>query len=65
LKEKIIPASKEVFDATPGRLSLWEIRYLELLDAQRTLFEAKQQYLEALVTYHQTHADVNDWSAEI
>jgi cobalt-zinc-cadmium efflux system outer membrane protein len=58
LKEKIIPASQQVFDATQEGYRYGKFGYLDLLDAQRTLFEAKQQYLEVLVTYHQTHADV-------
>ena len=58
LKEKIIPASQQVFDAVQEGYRHGKFGYLDLLDAQRTFFEAKQQYLEVLVAYHQTHADV-------
>jgi outer membrane protein, heavy metal efflux system len=30
---------------------------LDVLDAQRTLFEARGQYLEALATYHRAVAE--------
>jgi cobalt-zinc-cadmium efflux system outer membrane protein len=58
LKEKIIPASQQVFDATQEGYRYGKFGYLDLLDAQRTFFEAKQQYLAVLVMFHQTHADV-------
>ena len=58
LKEKIIPASQQVFDAVQEGYCYGKFGYIDLLDAQRTFFGAKQQYLEVLVTYHQTHADV-------
>ena len=35
-----------------GKFSL-----LDVLDAQRTLFEAKGQYIEALATYHKAVAE--------
>jgi cobalt-zinc-cadmium efflux system outer membrane protein len=34
------------------------VDYLNVLDAQRTLFEAKGQYIEALSAYHKARADV-------
>ena len=32
--------------------------YLEVLDAQRTLFDARQQYVEALIRYHKAVAEI-------
>ena len=32
--------------------------YLDVLDSQKTLFEAKGQYLDALADYHKAVADV-------
>ena len=32
--------------------------YLEVLDAQRTLFEVRSRYLEALARYHKLVADL-------
>jgi cobalt-zinc-cadmium efflux system outer membrane protein len=58
LKKKIIPASQQAFDAASEGYRQGKFGYLDLLDAQRTLFQARQQYLDMLVLYHQTHADV-------
>ena len=57
LKEKIIPASQQVFDAASEGYRQGKFGYLDLLDAQRTLFQARQQYIDMLVLYHQAHAD--------
>ena len=32
--------------------------YLEVLDAQRSLFEARQQYVESLIRYHKAVAEI-------
>ena len=58
LRDKIIPASQEAFEAAREGYLNGKFGYLDLLDAQRTLFQAKQQYLDLLVLYHQTHANV-------
>lgn len=58
LRDTIIPASEKVFDAAREGYTQGKFGYLDLLDAQRTLFQAKQQYLNLLVLYHQTHADL-------
>ena len=58
LRDKIIPASQQAFDAASEGYRQGKFGYLDLLDAQRTLFQSRQQYLDMLVLYHQTHADV-------
>lgn len=58
LKDKIIPASEKAFDAARQGYDQGKFGYLDLLDAQRTLFQAKQQYLDLLLIYHQTHANL-------
>jgi len=58
LREKIIPASQQAFDAAREGYSQGKFGYLDLLDAQRTFFQAKQQYFDLLVLYHQAHANV-------
>jgi cobalt-zinc-cadmium efflux system outer membrane protein len=58
LRDTIIPASEKAFDAAREGYTQGKFAYLNLLDAQRTLFQAKQQYLNLLVLYHQTHADL-------
>ncbi|OHB55186.1 MAG: hypothetical protein A2Y07_08070 [Planctomycetes bacterium GWF2_50_10] len=58
LKDKIIPDSEKAFDAAREGYTQGKFGYLDLLDAQRTLFQAKQQYLDILVIYHRTHANL-------
>jgi cobalt-zinc-cadmium efflux system outer membrane protein len=58
LKGKIIPASQQAFDAASEGYRQGKFGYLDLLDAQRTLFQSRQQYIDMLVLYHQAHTDV-------
>ena len=57
LKNKIIPASQQAFDAASEGYKEGKFGYLDLLDSQRTLFQARQQYIDILVLCHQAHAD--------
>ncbi|MFW5906325.1 MAG: TolC family protein [Desulfobia sp.] len=58
LQEDIIPASREVFTAKKEGYQDGEFPFLELLDAQRVLFESQQRYNEALVSYHLAIAEI-------
>lgn len=55
LRDIIIPASQQAFNAAQEGYSYGKFGYLDLLDAQRTFFQARQQYIDMLVLYHQTH----------
>ncbi|MBC8427083.1 MAG: TolC family protein, partial [Deltaproteobacteria bacterium] len=35
-----------------------KFRYLDVLDAQRTLFDAQAKYIEALANYHEASVEV-------
>ena len=59
LETKIIPGAQSVFDAAQEGYKYGKFSHLEMLDAQRTLFEVKQQYIETLASYHKARADVN------
>ncbi len=54
LRERILPAATGTFDAINSAYRQGKFGYLDVLDSQRTLYEARQQYLEALTAYH-TH----------
>ena len=58
LREQILPAAEESFEATTLGYQAGKFGFLEVLDAQRTLFEVKGQYVEALAAYHQARAEV-------
>lgn len=58
LQSEILPGAASAFDAASKGFLYGKFSYLEVLDAQRTLFLAKNQYLSALTEIHQAHADI-------
>jgi len=58
LQEQILPAAEQSFAAADLGYREGKFGFLEVLDAQRTLFEVKGQYIEALAAYHQARAEV-------
>ncbi|MGR3219573.1 MAG: TolC family protein, partial [Candidatus Anammoxibacter sp.] len=53
LRESIIPDARTVFESATEWYRRGKFSYLQVLDAQRTLFGIREQYINALVTYHQ------------
>ena len=58
LQNEVLPAAEEAFQATQEGYSLGKFGFLDVLDIQRTLFETRGRYLEALATYHKAVADL-------
>ncbi|OPZ96853.1 MAG: Cobalt-zinc-cadmium resistance protein CzcC precursor [Planctomycetes bacterium ADurb.Bin412] len=58
LRDTIIPAARQSFAAAREGYQQGKFGYLDLLDAQRTLFQVRQQYLDILLLYHQSHTDI-------
>ena len=58
LRDEMMPGAQSAFDAINEGYRQGKFGYLEVLDAQRTLFEARGQYLEALAAYHTAVAEV-------
>lgn len=58
LKTQTLPAAQNAFKATKTGFRLGKFNFLSVLDAHRTLFNAKSQYLRALTHYHQAIAEV-------
>lgn len=52
LRQEIIPGAQSAFDAASRGYRLGKFGFLDVLDAQRTLFRVKAQYLQALSDYH-------------
>ena len=52
LEAELLPAAKQAYDGTHTAYVEGKVGYLQVLDAQRTLFEARRQHLEALVAYN-------------
>jgi cobalt-zinc-cadmium efflux system outer membrane protein len=58
LKNDVIPGSVSAFEAAGEGYRQGRFGILDVLDAQRTLFEARGQYVEALAAYHKSVAQV-------
>lgn len=58
LRGEILPGAQSAFDAAAKRFELGKFSFLDVLDAQRTLFQAKAQYFRALSDYYRAIADI-------
>lgn len=59
LRNEIIPGAQSVFDAMELGYREGKFNFLQLLDAQRTLFEVKGQSLQALTSYYQARIEID------
>ena len=58
LKKDVLPGAHQAFEAAREGYKQGKLNYLDVLDAQRTLFEARTQYFDVLANYHKTMAEV-------
>ena len=58
LRDQILPAAETAFQGALTGYTQGKFEYLNVLDAQRTLFEVKKQYFEAQLDYHKARADL-------
>lgn len=58
LQEEILPSARSAFEATELGYKEGKFDFLQVLDAQRTLFDVKGQYVEALAAYHLARTEV-------
>ena len=58
LRDTILPAATEILESVTNAYKQGKVGYLDVLDAQRTLFQARQQYLDSLAGYHQSVAEI-------
>ena len=58
LQEKVLPQAQNAYEGVRRGYLRGLFRYVDVLDAQRTLFELRRQALEALRTYHSAAAQV-------
>jgi outer membrane protein, heavy metal efflux system len=57
IQRDVLPAAQEAFDVATEGYRQGKFGFLDVLDAQRTLFDTKGQYLEALSAYHKAVAE--------
>ena len=58
LKDEVLPGAQSAFEAVTEGYSIGKFDFLEMLDAQRTLFDVRGSYIDALAEYHKAVADV-------
>lgn len=59
LQQDVLPGAKSAYDAATIGFENGKFNFLEVLDAQRTYFTAKSQYLKALGEAHRASADLD------
>ncbi|NGP87971.1 TolC family protein [Fodinibius halophilus] len=58
LHEQVLPGAKTAFEAAQTGYRQGKFDYLEVLDAQRTLFSTRTRYIQALAEYNRAVAEV-------
>lgn len=58
LQRDILPGAQSAYDAATRGFELGKFSFLEVLDAQRTSFQAQSQYLRALAEAHRSAAEI-------
>ena len=58
LRNEILPGAQSAYEAGTKGFELGKFSFLDVLDAQRTLFQAKTQYVRALGQSHRASADI-------
>ena len=58
LQRDILPGAQSAYDAATQGFEMGKFSFLEVLDAQRTLFQVKSQYLRALADAHRSAAEI-------
>ncbi|MFB3787254.1 MAG: TolC family protein [bacterium] len=53
LRDDVLPGAEEAFEATQEGFRLGKFPYLSVLDAQRSLIESREQFIEAALEAHQ------------
>ena len=59
LNSDVLPGARSAYDAATKGFQLGKFNFLDVLDAQRTLFQAKSQYLRALAEAHRAATDID------
>lgn len=65
IKSDILPEAKKAFEATQEGYKVGKFGLREVLESQKTWFEAQKQYIEALANYHKANVDVEGLTGTI
>jgi outer membrane protein, heavy metal efflux system len=58
LENRVIPGIEQAFQTAQQGYAEGKFNSLDVLDAQRTLFEARMQYIDTLLAYHQVYVEL-------
>ena len=58
MQTDILPGAQSAYDAAVKGFEFGKFGFLDVLDAQRTFFLARSQYLNALLRGHQAMAEI-------
>jgi outer membrane protein, heavy metal efflux system len=58
LKTRVVDSAENAFELAKEGYLQGKFEYLEMLDAQKTLYDVKDRYIQALLNYHEKRADV-------
>lgn len=61
LREQTIPQAERAYEGAKDAYTRGLFRYLEVLDAQRTLFELRAEHLAVLAIYYEAAAELSRW----
>lgn len=59
LQQEVLPGAQSAYDAATKGYEAGKFNFLDVLDAQRTLLQAKSQYLRALSEAHRAAAEID------
>ncbi|QIL73199.1 TolC family protein [Diaphorobacter sp. HDW4B] len=59
LKSRVIPTAQSAYDVSVRGFTLGKFNFLDVLDAQRTLFESQRKLLEQLMASHKARAEID------
>lgn len=59
IKNVSLPSATQAFDLAQKGYREGKFEYLDVLDAQRTLFDVRERYIQSLVNYHTNQADID------
>lgn len=59
LQGQVIPTAQSAYDISVRGFSLGKFSFLDVLDAQRTLFESQRQLLDQLMASHRARAEID------
>lgn len=58
IRSTVLKSALQSFQLAQEGYKEGKFEYLDMLDSQKTLFEVKERYIQALINYHQSQADI-------